>query len=58
MKAELIRLDTWIKTFALRPKDVAHWLDLAKKLRTSETFTLDKHESTTGRVEQITLILE
>jgi len=61
MHSQIIRLDTFIKTFALRPVEVAHWLLSAKReLDASRpvTYTLTPEMSITKRIEQITLISE
>jgi hypothetical protein len=59
MNYQLIRLDTWLRTYALNPKGFEHWKKVAENshLRDSGvlTFTLKPDENTTGIEQTIEL---
>jgi len=57
MNYQRIRLDTWLRTYALNPEDFVAWflsLDDLKVFKTV-TFALEPDESTTGTTQTITL---
>ena len=58
MNYQLIRLDTWIRTFAIFPKGKAHWFKELDRLKSSEsvTFILEPEETSTSFLQ--ILILE
>jgi len=52
-----IRLDTWLRTYALHPEDFVAWFNQLDDLKVFKTvtFALEPDESTTGIAQTITL---
>jgi len=57
MNPQLVKLDTWLRTYALNPKGFSHWFEIANGLTKlgKVTFTLQADENTTGIDQKITL---
>ena len=58
MNYQRILLDTWLRTFAIFPKEKAHWFKELEKLKSSKsvTFILEPEETSTSFLQ--ILILE
>lgn len=57
MNYQRIRLDTWLRTYALFPEEYGHWFETLEGLKKSKsvTFTLKPEANTTGTEVSITL---